>query len=119
MTKRQKLNKIKDLIGKYKDKLHLKGWEISFELQSDWSKDGAAATADVDYIYRFCKVTVYECSFHKDNNLSHIIKHELVHCITEPLYAYCFDLLNGKLRTPNDIENRREEMTEAISKVIS
>lgn len=120
MTKAQKKKRIKELVEKYQEKLLLQGWDITWTYSEKWASDDgkAAAQAIISHIYRTCDVTVWDSSFTAPNDIEHIIKHELCHCITQPLYEYCYDFINGKFRTLTDIEEQREIMTEHFAKVI-
>lgn len=82
------------------------------------NENGAVGTCAVDHIYKNANMVIYQDAFKKPNDIDHIVLHELCHCITEPLYLYCFDLLNAKLRTHKDIEEQREMMTEHFAKII-
>lgn len=107
------------LIEKYKKRLCLEIWDFSLEL-SGQDDDGhhGVASIDVNYVYKTGHIVIYKCAFKKPNELEHIIKHELCHCLTEPLYVYCHEFLNGKFRTHDDINEQREILTEWIAKLV-
>lgn len=119
MTKTQRKKKVEQLGTKYRDKLHLGEWHIDFVISDDYDNgDGAAGECRSSHVYRNATITLYQCAFKKPNDLEHIIKHELSHCLTDPLYKYCYDFLNGRFRTHHDIEDQREILTEWIAKLI-
>lgn len=117
MTKRQKEQHINKLIKKYAKKLNISHWKFNLIL-SEEKETGACADIASDHRYLFATITVYPEAFKKPNDLDEIISHELCHCLTDPLYKYCYDLLNCQLRTPQDIEDQRELLTEQIAKLI-
>ncbi len=116
LNKEQKLKKINSLVKKYKKVLYLDDWEFNIKMADD--NDGAAAWIKPDPVYKHANLTVDHCAFKPPNNIENIIKHELCHCLTETLYRYCIDFLNGRFRGPNDIEDQRELLTDKISKLI-
>jgi len=116
MTKAQKLNKVKALIKKWSKRLYIEDWDFTIKIQSE--DDGPAASIKPDYIYKDATIWISPCAFKKPNNLDHIIKHELCHCLTEPLYRYCIDFLNSRFRASTDIEDQREILTEKIAKLL-
>jgi len=112
-------DKVYKLVEKWRCKMMLESWDIDVVISKDRTcYQGGAATCKSDPIYKNALITIYQSSFEKPNNLEHIIIHELAHCITEPLYLICFDLLNAKFRTHIEIENHREILTEHIAKML-
>lgn len=122
MTKKAKRTTKKQvikLIDELQDTLLLQSWGFVLVFSKAHEDDGAVATCRADHVYKRAVITIYKDAFVAPNDIKHIIIHELCHCITEPLYVYCVDLLNGKLRTHTDILDQREVMTEHIAKIIS
>jgi len=100
-----------------KKNMHLDHWEIELIFEDkDESEEGWIGVAYPDYVYMKGSVVIYKLGFEEDMKL--LIRHELAHFITQPLYMYCRDLLNGKLRTLRDIEDQREKITEWIARIV-
>jgi predicted SprT family Zn-dependent metalloprotease len=110
---------VKKTVKELQEKLKLTHYEIKLTFKKE-NEDNfkVAAEISISRDYLRARLTIYDCAFDKENDMEHIIKHELCHIITEPLYLYCFDLLNGKLRTSQDIEEQREMMTEKIARLV-
>ena len=117
-------DKVYKLVTKYKKLLKLDHWNVVIKLRPvnpDNSEVAAQITVQTDYLWAV--LTVYDLAFEKSKesspmDLDHIIKHELCHIITQPLVDSCYNLINGKLVTPREIEHQREVMTESIARVI-
>ena len=111
--------RVSELINKYQKRLLLDSWEFSFEVASQHDDgENAAATIAINHIYKTGHITVYRVAFERPNNIESIIAHEMCHCLTEPLYIYCHEFLNGKFRTSQDINEQRELLTEWISRLV-
>lgn len=117
MTKKEKIKKATDLIDFWKPKLNLSDWDISFSIVPN-NDDNSIAEVSVQCPYKRAHIYIQDGAFEKPNDISHIVKHELCHCITEPLYVYCVDLLNDKKRDHASINDQREMMTEHIAKIV-
>jgi hypothetical protein len=99
-------------------KMDLESWDITFVVSKKNNNNGAAAECNPNPRYKFATITIYKTAFDKPNDLEHVIKHELSHCITQSLYEYCYDFLNGKFHAPDDIEFHREQMTDWIARIV-
>lgn len=117
MTKAQKKRLVQSFVDRYARKLNISHWSINIIISNE--KDtGTCAKIKSDHRYMFATITVYPESFVEPNDIEDIIRHELCHCLTDPLYKYCYDLLNGQFRTHHDIEDQRELLTERIAKLL-
>lgn len=111
--------RISDLIKKYQKKLYLDLWTFTFEVSKDGEDDeGGIASITVNSTYRTGHLVIYKRAFDKPNSIDDVIRHELCHCLTDRLYVYCNELLQGKLRTAQDISEQNESLTEWISILI-
>lgn len=112
----QKLKKVKALVKKWSKRLYIEDWDIIINLE----KDHESRSADIrpNPVYKFATMTVYDCAFLKPDKIEDVIKHELCHCLTEPLYEIPMDLINGRFRTKLEIEDQREILTEKIAKLL-
>jgi len=117
MTKTQKKKKVESLAKKYAEKLNLGHWKINVIL-SDQKDSDCCAEIKSDDRYLFMTITVYPEAFIEPNDIDHIIKHEVCHCLTDPFYKAFMDLLNAKFRTHYEIEDIRERLTEQIAGLI-
>ena len=90
-----------------------------FYIKKDYSNENNSV-AEITIKPRYLRATIYiyQCAFEDHNNVEEIIQHELCHCLTENLYVYCIDFLNGKMHSCDDIEHQRELLTERISKLL-
>ena len=107
-----------NILNKYIKLLNLGRFDITLKFEKEDNKNGAAGECRIDYKYLWAEVTLFPCAFIKPNDLEHIIVHELCHIIVDPLYLYCFDLMNGRFRTGDQIENERENAVEMITKAV-
>jgi len=109
---------IKNLILKHQKKLRLDLWNITFDFSETEGNGRQACEILITQAYYQAHITIYPWGLKNMNEMDHMIKHELCHIITEPLYYFCIDLLNSKLRTFDQIEHERERMTEHIARII-
>lgn len=110
---------VERIIKKYQKKLLLESWDFNVILSKDSvSESNAAAEVYCSPVYRFATITIYKDAFKKPNNINNIICHEMCHCLTEKLYTFCYDFLNSKFHSHNDIEDEREFLTEWIAKIV-
>lgn len=113
-----KKKQVKDLIEKYKEKLCLQLWDITFKLSGEKSETNATAKINVNEVYRSAHITVFKDAFNEEEDIDHIIKHELCHCMTQKFVDMGYDLLNAKFRTHLEIEDEKEKLTEWIARVV-
>jgi len=119
MPKKKSKSDLDKIIKKYSTKLNLSDWDITLILSKEIDDGkGNIGTCRSSHTYKWAIITIYKDAFRPIENIEEIICHELCHCLTDPLYVYCMELLNGKLRTPQDIEDQREILTEWIAKVV-
>lgn len=110
---------VETLLRHYQKLLKLDHWTIDLVISKDENDgNGAAAICNPQWQYESAVITVFQCSFKPPNDIHDFIKHELAHCITQPLYESGMDLLSGKLVTHRELQDQREIMTERISKLI-
>ena len=99
--------------------MKLDEWDIDLVVSDEDSSGNEAiglCTSNPPYLY--AKITVFKQAYVAPNDIDETIRHELAHCLTEPLYRYCCNLRNGVMRSPQDIEDQRELLTERISRLI-
>ena len=114
---KQELKCIK-ILKKYISILNLNHFDIKLKFHKKEHENNAAGDCKIDLKYRWAEVGIYPCAFEKENDLDHIIAHELSHIIIEPLYTFCFDLMNTRFRTGVEIEEQREIAVDAIARAI-
>ena len=113
----QKRLKVAKYIKKYTGLMRLQDWNIDFEIIEGSFEDSTAAKTSINLDYLKAKITVYDGAF-DDGYIEHVIKHELSHILTEPLYMFCYNLLNSQMVSHHQIETERERLTERIARLI-
>lgn len=115
-----------DILEIYKPYFYLNEYVMEVkECEYDEHVGGRATMAmiSIDPIYLNFSVSLYprlKAMFDagKRQDVAEVLCHEMSHILTEPLYLCSIDLLQGKLRTEDYIEELRERQTQRICNVI-
>lgn len=119
MNKAAQKKAVERLVNKYQKLLLLNNWTIDVKVSKELQVDNASARVTYNNPdYKMVCIEIYQAAFMQPNSLEHIIVHELCHCLTEKIYLIAHNFLNGHFRTPDEINERREELTEHIAKII-
>ena len=120
MTKENRKKRARALIEKYQKILHLTEWEFKFDIVNpdQMSNKDHAMEIHINLKYLRAFILATEEAFKSPNDLEKHIKHELSHCLTEPLWDMAHDLWNGKFHTKQEIEMAAETLTERIAMLV-
>lgn len=109
--------RVERLVNKYKVKLGLATWKIEIEISKESGNEDQAHIQS-NATYEQAHVVFYQNAFKNTETLDLVVRHELSHCLTGPLFHAAYDLLQGKLRTHDELDRLNENLTEKIAKLI-
>jgi hypothetical protein len=115
-VKQNQRNEVMRYVKKWRCALFLHEWYIDIV----FTEEDKSASAEIRPcpIYKIATIFIHKKFFDAPKkNREHTIVHELAHCISEPSYLAMIDLLNGRLVTPDRIEEIRESLTQTLANV--